>query len=303
MIGGFGKPTRGSKASKARESKVSVRMVSKPDEILSGVRASKIAAAWGEYTIDEPPPGLSPNFIDEMWDSYETHLRRAITALESGVYSPEHWGHVLDHVQAQSVRSPDFLVKATVYLAGLGIENPTRDQLQFERIKTHANTPQLMAESRFALLRQPLNGRRFIVNDKGYAAPLWDPRFDCPNVIFPLSPQLAVLMVVGASQGDDHRAAPMRDLTMTTAAMDLVNEASWMLGGITCIMGHPEDESLMAALDMDKPLVPPILGPYRGTCDIGLCDWAVIDTPARRLTAFQINGSWVGAESLAASAA
>ena len=269
-----------------------MRMAAKPEQILSRVRASRIAAAWDEYTVAEPPPGLSPTFIDELWDDYERQLRPAIAALESGVYTREHWGYVLAHVHAQSVRSPDFLIKATAYLAGLGIENPTRDQLQFERIKTLANMPKFMAYCRFALLRRPVDGRRFIVNDKGYAAPLWDPRFECPNVIFPLSPHLAVLMVVGAAQhGDDYETAPMQDLTMTAAAVDLVNEASWMLGGITCIMGHPEDESSLAALDKDKPLVPPILGPYRGTCDVGLCDWAVIDTPARRLTVFQINGS------------
>jgi len=298
VIGGFGEPARGSKASNARESRVSVHMLAKPEQMLSRVRASKIAAAWEEYTITKPPPGLSPNFIDKLWDSYETQLRPAISALECGGHTREQWGHVLDHVHAQSVRSPDFLTKATAYLTRLGMDKLTRDQLQFERIRTLVNTPKIMASSRFALLRRPVDGHRFIVNDKGYAAPLLDPEFDCPNVIFPLSPQLAVLMVVGtAKSGDDYKAGPMRDLTMTASAVDLVNAASWMLGGITCVMGHPKDESRMASLDKVKPLVSPILGPYRGTYDVGFCDWAVMDTSATRLTVFQINGSWVGAGS------
>jgi hypothetical protein len=112
-----------------------------------------------------------------------------------------------------------------------------------------------------------------------------DVAFDVKNVVFLLSPEIAVLMVVDAAQpGDDYKAGPMRDLILTPAMADLINEASWQLGGIMCALGHPDDASYMLQLNASRPFAMPWLGPFRGTGDVGLCDWAVMDEVVRRLT-------------------
>ena len=119
----------------------------------------------------------------------------------------------------------------------------------------------------------------------GYAAPLQDAEFDVKCLIFPLSPEVAVLAAIDvAKPGDDYQAGPMEDLIMTPTTVDVVNEASWRLTGIACVFGHPDDGDYLLNLDRDRVLMGSALGPYRGTCDIGLADWAVMDERAVSLT-------------------
>ena len=295
VIGGFGVRDRGRRSGNLRSAKVAVRLTNKPGEIQNNQRAERILAARNEYRFEDPPPGVDPNVIDSFWN-YEDQLVQAIQALESGSFTCDDWRTALEHVHAQSVRSRDFPVRAAAYLIEQGIPEPTRDQIQVERIKTLANTPTLLARCRFALVHRPADGRRFIVNDKGYAKPMLDVVLDVKNVVFPLSPEVAVLMVVDAARsGDDYKVGPMRELTMTPAMVDLVNEASWELGGIMCVLGHPDDASYMLRLGADRPFAMPWLGPFRGTGDVGLSDWAVLDEVARRLTVINVGTASAGA--------
>ena len=295
MIGGFGVAETGNRSGSLRLARVAVRLAADPDRVLPNQRAETIAKERNAYALENPPPGVDRNIIDRIWDSYEAKLPGAIDALSRGTYTANEWQTVLEHVNGQSARSPDYLVRAAKYLAEQGISAPTRDQLQLERLKTLAATPAFMADCRFALVRRPVDGPRFVVNDKGYASPLQDPETGLANVIFPLSPEIAVLMVVGAGQpGDDFNLGPMRKLTMTPSTVALVNEASWQLSGIQFLIGHPEDAAYIRRLDATKPLEPPLMGPYRGTGDAGLCDWAVMKQVASRLTVFNVNGKWIG---------
>jgi len=296
MIGGFGVPGKGKDSGNLRLARVAVRLAADSGRILPNQRAETIAKERDAYAFDNPPPGVDRNIIDKIWDSYEAKLPSAIRALERGSFTPSDWRTVLEHMIGQSARSPDYLVRAATYLATQRIGTPTRDELQLERLKTLANTPAFMADCRYALVRRPADGPRFFVNDKGYAAPLQDPETGLANVVFPLSPEIAVLMVVGAGQpSDNFDVRPMRKLTMTPATVALINEASWQLSGIQFLIGHPQDIPHMLRLDAAKPLQPPLLGPYRGTGDAGLCDWAVSTEVASRLTVFNVNGTWIGA--------
>ena len=283
VSGGFGRPASGKRASRRRYATVAVRNWDRPEDIFEH-KADAITKEAGHYRVQNPPPGFAPDFIDTFWDGYETYLPGAIDALESGRYTSSHWHVILAHVQAQSARNPDFLAKAAAHLETLGITDPTWDQLQYERVRTLFNTPALMSQCRFALVHRPHDGRRFVVNDKGYARIL-DVEPSVINVFFPLSGETAVQMVVDAAQlGDDIEAGPMRELTMTPTAVECVNQASWSVPDIVCIMGHPDDGRWMLELDTAVDLTRPWLGPYRGTCDVDLSDWAVSNQAATRLT-------------------
>jgi len=285
VIGGFGIPASGKNAIYARHARVAVRFTHKPDKIFV-MSANDVSKVHDEYAFDRPPAGVPRNVIDDLWTAYEGKLVPAIKAIEERRSSMADWAVILTHVHAEAVRSSDFRDRAAAYLAAEhGITDPTKDQLQFERLRTLVNTPDLMAECRFAVVRRPSDGPRFIGNAKGYGAPFEDLEFGHACVVFPLSPEVAVLMVVGAAkQDDDHRAGPMQDLTMTAAAVDMVNEAAWRLRGSSCVFGHPDDEDYILNLDADRMLMPPVLGPFRGTCDMSLCDWAARNDRARRLT-------------------
>jgi hypothetical protein len=291
VIGGFGVPTA-KRPNNLRYNEVAVRLARKPGEILSPMSASNVSKVRNEYALEEPPPGVDRNMIDALWDAYEPHLPAAIRSLERGRPSQDEWRAILGHVHAQGVRSPRFRDRAKEYLqVERGVTDPTWDQVQAERVVTLANTPKLLATYRFAIVRRPSDGPRFIANDMGYATPLQDMEFGVKCLIFPLSPEVAVLAAIDvAKPSDEYQTGPMEDLTMTPATVDVVNEASWRLTGIACVFGHPDDREYLLNLDRNRELIGSALGPYRGTCDVGLADWAVMDQRASRLTILDWKG-------------
>jgi hypothetical protein len=115
-----------------------------------------------------PPPGLDRNAIDSLWDEYEPELPGATRDFEAGTYKADGWSVLLAHVTALGVRHPDFERIAAQFLTERGEIRTDRDELQRQRVHTLSETPALLAECRFALIRRPEDGPRFIINDKGY---------------------------------------------------------------------------------------------------------------------------------------
>ena len=60
------------------------------------------------YDVAEPGPDLPADFAEQLWQQYEGALPGAIRALQSGSWTQDDWRTVLLHVQAQSIRHPDF---------------------------------------------------------------------------------------------------------------------------------------------------------------------------------------------------
>lgn len=152
LIGGFGvHDTRKGKTG-LRFSKVAVREHGYPERIRH-TRAEKVAKTIGEYWVAHPPPGLSPNFIDGYWDQYEPELPGAIRRLEDRTWTERDWEAVRKHLVAEAVRNPDFERVAIDYRAAKNDPIAHRDEVQYERLVTLANTPTLLARARLALLR------------------------------------------------------------------------------------------------------------------------------------------------------
>jgi hypothetical protein len=183
---------------------------------------------------------------------------------------------VLLHVQAQSIRHPDFARAVREHVGQSASAGLSQDDIQAERQRTHRDTRAWMARARFALLRSRKPAERFMINDKGYV-PLYDVGRDLHEVLLPLSGLLAVLMVIGvAGANDDYQCGPFAVRTLNPAGMKIINEATWDTVGIKCVIGHPDDLKAIAALAAgQKDAVMPRLGPYRGNREPGFFDWAV----------------------------
>jgi len=242
LIGGFGiRDIRESKTG-LRYANVAVRRHSLPDE-LDIKRAENVAKNIGGYWVARPPKGLSANFIDDYWRQYESQLPGAIHRLGARTWTEQDWETVRMHVVAQAVRSPDFERVAIAYRAAKGDPITHRDQVQHERLLTLANTPALLALSRFAIVRTPEDGHRFVMNDKGYVT-VADPYNDQKGVLFPLSGRVAVLCVPDIGEISDRTDAWLcTDLTLTPGAVEAWNLASWQ-----------HKESLLLILDPPKIL-------------------------------------------------
>jgi hypothetical protein len=262
-MGGFGVLPKSGKKSGRRYAKLSVRFCDNPS-MVRRTTADAIAKEHGSYRLEYPPPGLLPDAIDELWDSYEASLPDAIGALERNHYSSRDWAIVGLHMASQGVRHPDFLSQARIFLEAQGAPASDPDLPQLQRIKTLEDGFALLAQSKMAFLGRAPESRRFVINDKGYIT-LQDSETGQLGVFFPLSTTLIVLSVVGSgtSKGWDS-ARPKHYFNLTPAAVQLLNEASWRQPRIRCVIGHPDDASWIGQLDNTGPLVAPRLGPYRG---------------------------------------
>lgn len=272
LIGGFGIPETRKGKTGLRFATVAVREPGDPGKV-KRKRAEKVAKRIGEYWVAHPPPGMSANFIDGYWDQYEPKLPGAVRRLEDRTWRERDWETIRKHIVAEAVRHPDFERAATDYRAAKGDPIAHRDEMQQERLVTLANTPALLARSRFAVVRRPADGHRFVVNDKGYTT-VADPYVDQKGVLFPLSGEVAVLCVpeVGEVPGRPD-AWLCADLTLTPGAVEGWNLASWQHKKSLLVIGHPDDEERIARLD-DRPLVFPALGPYRNRGVEGAFEWA-----------------------------
>jgi len=275
FIGGFGIPNP--RRTGGRYANVCMRR--RDSATVAGpLPAEKVAAEFGVYDVERPTPSLPADFADKLWEQYEGALPTAAVALESDGFTAQHWEAILLHVQAQSIRHPDFDRVATAYL---GARVP-RDVIQEQRQITHRESRQLMSRARFAVLRRGNHAPRFLINDKGYTS-LLDLEFGARSVLFPLTGNVAVLMATDAVQeGDDYEAGPYAVRRLNPKALRFVNGASWDQVNTRAVFGHPDDEQTLVELQHTGQLARlPLLGPYQGNREPGLLDWAFTFTEIR----------------------
>jgi hypothetical protein len=254
---------------------VAVRFVARPGDMYE-MAARSLAKERAIYRLEDPPENVHPNVVDRIWTEFESHLPRALRAVEQGSTGENDWDAICDHLIAQAVRHPDFEVQARHSLANKGISVPNRDLIQIERVRTLRETPRLLAECRLAFLHRSPDGPRFVVNHKGYGS-LEDPA-GRKGVFFPLSGSVGVLAVVGVGEFEG-RPSPWvwGSMTLTPGGVELLNQACWRVPGIRFVIGHPEDSQRIAELSVDVDLMAPALGPFRGLNKGGLFDWAFTD--------------------------
>lgn len=281
LIGGFGIPDP--REPGGRYAKVCMRRRGNPDAVLGPLRAEKVAAQFGLYDVDRPDPDLPADFAETMWQTYEGALPRAIAALEAGEFGREEWSAVLLHIQAQSVRHPDFDRVARDHLARANGVVADRDLVQRQRLITYRESRALMAKARYALVCRGKGADRYLLNDKGYVS-LQDVALGVQGLLFPLTGNVAVLLAVfEAVPGDDYEAGPLTRRVLNARGMAVVNGAAWEQDHITCVFGHPDDATWIGALgNRERSFKMPDLGPYRDSREPGLLDWALTPDQVRQ---------------------
>ena len=165
LIGGFGEPDTGKHAGSLRYAWVCVRRTEGTGTV-TRTRADNVAIQNGVYDVAEPDPDLPADFAEQLWRQYEGALHGAIRALENGSWTRDDWQIVLLHVQAQSIRHPDFTRAVHEYVGKAAAAELAADDIQAERQRTYQGTSAWMARARFALLRHHAPAQRFLTNDK-----------------------------------------------------------------------------------------------------------------------------------------
>ena len=272
LIGGFGTPETRKGKTGNRFATVAVREHAHPS-VVTRKRAEKVAKKIGEYWVEHRQRGFHRTSSTATGTSTSRTYRARCRRLGDRPWTERDWETIRKHVVAEAVRNPDFERAAADYRAAKGDPIAHRDEVQYERLVTLVNTPTLLARSRFAVVRTPEDGHRFVINDKGFTT-VADPYNNQKGVLFPLSGSVAVLCVpeVGDVPGRVD-AWLCADLTLTPGAVEGWNLASWQQKETLLIIGHPDDEGRIADFDR-RPLVFPALGPYRNRGVEGAFEWA-----------------------------
>ncbi len=272
VIGGFGE--QDPRRPEPREAFVAVHRLGPEPSLQPRIRAREVAKEKHLYDVQEPCQDLAADYADQLWAQYEGKLSAAIAALASGTCEPHHWSAILAHIQALTVRHPDFARFAETHLhQGAAPQDP--DTIHRDRLRTLDEAKRWMVEARFAVVHRDAGAERLIVNDKGYVNLEEEARPGVRGVFVPLSSDVAVLAVGGtALAGEDYRTGPFAQRTLNRRGVRRVNEAAPLQFQVRCVIGHPEDAEWIKTLG-ERATRAPRHGPFCSTREHGLFTWAV----------------------------
>ena len=236
--------------------------------------AGSLGKQQGMYELVSPPADVAPNAIDELWKHYEPELPDAILRFAKGTNTPKDWGPLLIHLICMSSRLPGFELLAEQFLKAQGAASVTRDDIQWERVRTINETLPLLAACRFRIIFRATDGPRFFMNDKGFTNVGVAGTRD-KGTLFPLSGDVALLMVpdVGVNAANPG-VGLARGWTFTPATVEMFNLAAWKQVGSGFLVGHPDDKAEMERLSSAQDLTLPRLGAFRGRGVEGPFEWA-----------------------------
>lgn len=238
------------------------------------IRAQEIGKQKHLYDVHEPCEDLPADYADRLWEQYEGALPTAIGALSANAYDLQHWSAILAHIQALTVRHPDFARFATTHLHQ-GVSPPDPDAVHRDRLRTLDEAARWMAGARFAVVRRGTGAERLIVNDKGYVNLEESAHPGVRGVFVPLSNDVAVLAVAAAATaGEEYRRGPFAQRTLNRRGVRVVNEAALRQFQVRCVIGHPEDADWIEKLG-DRVTKSPKHGPYCSTREHGMFAWAL----------------------------
>ncbi|MBR7828706.1 hypothetical protein KDK95_20525 [Actinospica sp. MGRD01-02] len=270
FIAGFGVAKPGAEA---RMGRVSLRSKAS-GEIRRRQAAANICFEYGLYQVEQPSTSLAAHYANDWWETYEGALPLAAKALEAGTAGRDEWLTILLHIQAVWPRHPDFERDVNEQGARRGLPPVAGDFLERLRQAALKENRQVMAASRFAVLRRDERAERFLLNDKGFAT-FGDHE---AGMVFPLTREVAVLMALGRVRpGEDYEQLPRVERIVNARGMRLLNDLAWDHAGIRCVISHPDDDPQLAGLtDHDRTfkMTPRRQRPYRHTREPRLLDWA-----------------------------
>jgi hypothetical protein len=274
FIGGFGIPHPSK--DRRRFAKVCTRARRPEAELTRQIKAENIAYGFNLYAVENLTADLPRDWAEQIWKLYESDLPDAAKRLEQPGFSHDDWSAVLAHIQAAWIRNPGFDSDAARFLAETGITNVSNDQIQHARKAAYELLPDgALAKSRFAVIRKSEDARRFIIDNRGFVPPR-DEQTGQSGVLFPLTGNVAVLMVYDAAQpGDDYTSGPFAQRVLIATGAQALHIATWNHGGIEFVIGHPDDADWIAELTDEPAASLPAFGPYQGSSE-AVFKWATV---------------------------
>jgi hypothetical protein len=253
VIGGFGRRATGERL---RDAEVVWRR--REWDHPQSTKARYIGYVNGMYRLADPPDGVSPDIVDELWDHIEQPVPNAIAQVAARAETEVECSALLDYAAAASVRHPNFAEWVNRRRSELGMSPVTGDEVHVDRVELLRRGLDQVAGFRWRFLHAPVTGPHFVLNDRGWSYVGQQDR-DGRGLWIPLNSKVGMLAWLqrGVAGGFEH-------LNMWPGWATWLNTATWQ-DAPSFVVGRPEDCYLLDGLTHIEDVAPRLerLGPYR----------------------------------------
>ena len=256
VIGGFGL----ARSSALREALVAVRRKGSLEVTMA--TAESVAYERGLYTLQNPPPGINADDLDNLWtQSLEPPVPGAIERLAARMASSADEAAILAYVASLGVRHPAYFRRiAQQHATAAGLPPPNRDVLQFLRVAGLKNAVPQVSNLRWRVLEPRPDGPRFILGDMGFSI-ITEQGVGENGLLVPLGPWLALL----GFRDRQSRIGFVDRRSPTAMTVGWLNAAAWEEDDLRDAYTHPDDaEALLALRPTAETRVNLRGGPYLG---------------------------------------
>lgn len=132
-------------------------------------KARGIGYVRGMYRMSDPPDGVRPDIVDELWDHIERPLPEAIARVAAHEESGVEHGVLLNYAAAASVRHPNFATWVNRRRAELGMSPVTGDEVHVDRVVLLRRGQGQVEGFRWRFVHSAADGPRFVLNDRGWS--------------------------------------------------------------------------------------------------------------------------------------
>lgn len=253
VIGGFGRKAMGELS---RDAEVLWRR--REWQQPRSTKAHNIGYVNGMYRMSNPPNGVNPDIVDELWDYVEQPLPEVISLVATREETAADHGVLLKYAAAASVRHPDFAEWVNRRRTELGMSPVAGDELHVDRVALLRRGLEQVEGFRWRFVHSPVGGPRFVLNDRGWT---YIGQQDRPGrgLWIPLNGQVGMLAWLqrGVAGGFEH-------LNLWPGWTTWLNTGTWQ-DAPSFTVGHPDDGYLLGGLTCIEEVAPKLerIGPYR----------------------------------------
>lgn len=269
LIGGFGVASKGRGL---REATVAFRSIATGNVYLD--KAENLAYRKDTYRLENPPDGVDPDSIDNLWEPIESELPGLINRLENRCLGTDDDERLFYYVATAVVRHPEtFEAIARDHNLRNGFQIPVGDYLQIERVEALLNQLQLLPTWRWRVLHSTNDAPRLMITDRGWTC-IGEDGWPSRGLFLPMSPRVAIFGYLDEDRLPLRRPPFEEHLYLCDSSIDWINSCAWTNEDpyVNLLIAHPDDRNRLAGLPHYCDVKMNSYGPYRHRRSNGFFD-------------------------------
>jgi hypothetical protein len=216
------------------------------------------------YRLEDPPPGVNPDAIDDLWKAVEQNLPNLVARLADKALAPGDEPLLILYASMAGVRHPTFQNVAEHHQTQRRQPRPIGDQLQWMRYEALLNQLKEMPNWRWRVLHSQVDAPRFMLSDRGWIY-VQEPGQQTRAIFLPMGSRVGILGYLDAADLPPRRPPFEEHRNLVPSWITWLNAAAGSDAQFTnALFAHPDDELALRALPLAHYLHVNDYGPFRG---------------------------------------